>query len=199
MEKIWYQASDYTRIQNEMKESVEIALRKGLSAFVKQTYGSTDSQTQDMLNLWAKCRDSRRGLERFVNEEYRSQRFLHSRKLVQAVLFSQEKLRKDNQTYARAAAIIQTVSSTLSSNAIHFARMLAIADREAVLSKEEEEEERKNTILTASKIRSLPGSEGSKHAHIPVLPKTQARIAPPHRPPRHPGRFQYEIKVSPLA
>ena len=182
--KLWYQSEDFQRFQIEAGESVNRALKTGLSVYIKQTYGCSDTKTQAKLNIWAKYQDTRRGLERFVNEEYGTQRLLHRRKAVQAVLHSQEKLCKDNQPYSRASSVIKTVSSTLSSNAVQFARMLAIADHEAVLALQE-----KTTKPNIRKAQSLP-----------VPRRRSSKEMSPYRPPRHPGRPQIEFMiVSPIA
>jgi hypothetical protein len=187
--RLWYQSADYEIFQMESAESVTRALKMGLMVYIKQTYGYTDAKTQANLNIWAKCQDSRRGLERFVNEEYGSQRLLHRRKAIQAVLHSQEKLRKDNQAYSTACSVIKTISTTLSSNAVQFARMLAIADREAVLSLQDE-----NIKPSVRRLLSLPGP--SRRSSKELEEETRS-FCETHtcRPPRHPGRPQIEFMI----
>jgi hypothetical protein len=132
IDSVWFQTEDFAEFQANAKKAVDTAVRKGLSAYIKEPYGQRDSNTQEMLNVWARCCETRRGLERYVNEEYGQQRLFHRRKTIQAILYSQERLKKENQSLSRAASILQTVASTLSANSTEFARMMAVADREAV-------------------------------------------------------------------
>lgn len=192
-ETMWYQPSDYDQMRLEALVSVQEAKQKGMNAFIKQNYGCTDSKTQEMLNVWAKCKDTNRGLERFVSEEYGQQRQLHRRKIIEAVLFAQNKLRKENRNDVSAASIIQTVSSTLSGNAIQFARMLAIADRAAVDARE-------------MKVRIVPFPPLNRVARpptgrSPVASRKHSRdtSSASQRPPRHPGPVRFQIRVSALA
>jgi hypothetical protein len=111
--KQWYQNSDYDKFLQEIEESVSIAKQAGLVTLIHHPhYGHTDSETQQMFNAWAMCKETSRGLERLVNEAYGHDRILHRRKTINAALYAQDNLRKNNRNDARA--IMQTVSSTLS-------------------------------------------------------------------------------------
>jgi hypothetical protein len=188
--KQWYQNSDYDRFLQEIEESVLIAKQAGLANLIQRHYGHTDSETQEMLNAWAMCKETSRGLERLVNGEYGHERLLHRRKTINAVLYAQDKLRKNNRNDARASSIIQTVSSTLSAKSIEFARMMAIADRAAVCPRGKE------TIAQVVRFGSAPPKGRS-----PLAQRKNSRgiSSPPQRPPRHPGPVRYEIRISPLA
>jgi hypothetical protein len=194
-ETMFYQPSEYEQMRIEALESVQEAKQRGMSAFLKHNYGCTDSKTQEMLRVWAKCKDTNRGLERFVCEEYGQLRLLHRRKVIEAVLYAQAKLRKDNRNDASAASIIQTVSSTLSVNAIQFARMLAIADRAAVGTSE-------LTLRMASTPCVRKGVSRPPTGRSPIATRKHSRdttSSTSQRPPRHPGPVRYQIRVSPLA
>jgi hypothetical protein len=131
---IWYQLVDFARFRASARESCDDAIKKGLSAYLKRTYGYSDNKTQDLLTLWAKCRETGRGLERFISEDYSKHRMVVRRKTVRAVLYTQDRLRKENEDtyYDRAAVIIGNVATTLSYNAVQFAIMLGKADYAAV-------------------------------------------------------------------
>jgi hypothetical protein len=187
---VFYQPSEYEQMRIEILELVQEAKQRGMSAFLKKNYGCTDSNTQELLNIWATCKDTNRGLERFVCEEYGQQRLLHRRKIVEAVLHAQTKLRKDNRNGASAASIIQTVSSTLSGNAIQFARMLAIADRAAV----------GNEMIPIPTVnRSVTRPPTGKSPIATRKHRRHSTSSTSKRPPRHPGPVRYQIHVSPLA
>jgi hypothetical protein len=130
----WYQPVDYVRFRASAKESCDNAIKKGMSAYLKRTYGYSDNKTQELLTLWAKCRETTRGLERFINEDYSKHRMFVRRKTIRAVLYTQDRLRKENEgkDYDRAAVVIGNVATTLSYNAVQFATMLGKADYAAV-------------------------------------------------------------------
>jgi hypothetical protein len=87
-----------------------------------------------MLNLWARCSDTRRGLERFIDIDYAKVRLYVRRKTVRAILYTQERLRKEEeQSYDRASAVIRKIATTLSADARKFATMLGRADYAAVV------------------------------------------------------------------
>ena len=196
IERRWYQNSDYERFLEEIKESVAIAQQTGLAQHIQHHYGYTDSETQAMLNAWAMCKDTRRGLERFVNEDYGDRRLLHRRKTTDAVLYAQEKLRKSTQSGSRAASVIQSVSSTLSSNAIAYAKMLAIADCEAVRPR------KKESIAPMQRPHSLSTKSVESKDRSPLATRKPSRALsspPQQRPPRHPSPVRCKIRISPLA
>ena len=190
----WYLNQDYERFLHEIKESVAIAKQEGLQRLIHHHYGYTDSETQTMLNSWTMCQDTRRGLERFVNEDYGDRRLLHRRKTIDAVLYAQEKLRKSNQSGSRAASIIQTVSTTLSANAVAYAKMLAMADCEAA------QECNQNSPAAQRPLRSHSAGSIAPKGRSPIAARkhSRAQSSPPRRPPRHPGP-RYEIRISPIA
>ena len=187
----WYLNSDYDRFLEEVRETVATAHQAGLVQLVEHHYGYTDSETQKMLNAWAMHKDTRRGLERFVNEDCGDRRLQHRRKTINAVLYAQEKLRKSNQSGSRAASVIQTVSSTLSANAVAYAKMLAMADFEAARPRDDKE--------STAEVPLSNGSIAPKgRSPLAARKHSRAQSSPPRRPPRHPGP-RYEIRISPLA
>jgi hypothetical protein len=193
-ETMCFQPSEYEQMRIEALESVEVAKQRGMSEFLKQNYGCTDSKTQEMLCAWAKCKSTNRGLERFVCEEYGQQRLLHRRKITEAVLCAQANLRKDNRNNASAASIIQTVSSTLSINAIQFARMLAIADHEAVGTSEIP-----LRIVSTPSVSRTASRPPTGKSPITTRKHRRDETSSSRRPPRHPGPVRYQIRVSPHA
>jgi hypothetical protein len=133
---LWYKPEEFQNFRTEARDSSLNAIRKGLSAYIKRTYGYTDKKTQDMYNMWARCSDTRRGLERFINEEYGRNRKFTQKKTVSAVLYAQERLWKDGERdYGRSSRVIRSLASAVSANAVAFAGMLGRADRAAVVSR----------------------------------------------------------------
>eukprot|EP00339_Tiarina_fusa_P023986 CAMPEP_0117056772 /NCGR_PEP_ID=MMETSP0472-20121206/39395_1 /TAXON_ID=693140 ORGANISM="Tiarina fusus, Strain LIS" /NCGR_SAMPLE_ID=MMETSP0472 /ASSEMBLY_ACC=CAM_ASM_000603 /LENGTH=174 /DNA_ID=CAMNT_0004773361 /DNA_START=87 /DNA_END=608 /DNA_ORIENTATION=+ len=133
-ERLWFQPEDFQDFRLGARDSSLNAIRKGLSAYIKRTYGHTDKKTQDMYNLWARCSDTRRGLERFINEEYGRNRKFVQKKTISAVLYAQERLWKDGERdYGRSSRVISSVASSVSADAVAFAAMLGRADYAAVV------------------------------------------------------------------
>jgi hypothetical protein len=133
-DEVWFQPEDFQNFRLDARDSSLNAIKKGLSAYIKRTYGHTDKQTQDMHNLWARCSDTRRGLERFINQEYGKNRRFTQKKTIQAVLYAQERLRKDGERdYGHTSAVISSVASAVSAEAVAFAAMLGRADYAAVV------------------------------------------------------------------
>jgi hypothetical protein len=130
----WYQRSDFDGFIRVAKAASENAIRKGLSAYINRTYGYSDDKTQKLLNMWARCSDTSRGLERFINPDYGRHRLFVRRKTVRAVLYTQARLCHENeQSYDRASAVISKVATTLSADPIKFAAMLGSADYAAAV------------------------------------------------------------------
>jgi hypothetical protein len=192
-ENVWYQAWEYDQIRRDALSSVQEARTRGINALIKQNYGCTDSETQEKLNLWAKRKNTNRGMERFVCEEYGRKRLHHRRKVIDAVIYTQQKLWKENRNDGSAAVIIRTVSSTLSGNAIEFARMLANADRVAVESRE------KAVRVRMNQSSSRPARPPTGKSPISAGKHQRDSTRGSHLPPRHPGPVRYNIHVSPSA
>jgi hypothetical protein len=147
---VWYQDSDYKEFVRQTRVAVDTAVRNGLSACITEPYGQNDMQTQELFNFWARCRNTRRGLERYVNAEYGKRRLLHRRKAIQAILYAEKRLQTENQSrYEGGAAILQIIASTLSASDVDFAIMMAVADRKTVL-------EHEPTAQRGRKIESIP-------------------------------------------
>jgi hypothetical protein len=156
----WLQPEDFDEFRSDARNSSRNAIKKGLAAYIKWTYGHSDNKTQDMLNLWARCSDTRRGLERFINEDYAKVRLYVRRKTVRAILYTQERLRKEEeQSYDRASAVIGNVSTTLSADPIKLAIMLGKADYAAVVR-------RRVTVvrrIASARTKRPPRSSQSPH------------------------------------
>lgn len=191
-ERCWYQDEDFNECHFDARDAIEEAIRGGHVALIEQTYGHTDDKNQQQLNQWAINAETARGLERFANEEYGRQRLLHRRKAIQAVMYAQDRLGKDGQEAgsSRTSLILSTVSSTLSANAIEFAKMLAVADREAVIQQEDD-------VNAFAKYRARPANRKQRRgkkgilANAPTKPLRSRKGTLHGRPPR-PERFVLE-------
>jgi len=130
---VWLQPNDFCSLRRSARAASDSAIKKGLHAYIGRTYGYTDDTTVEMYTLWAKCSDTRRGLERFVNKEYGRQRALNRKKLIRGVLYAQNRLRKEGETsYSRCSKIIRGVSMSITEEARKYARMLGKVDHNAI-------------------------------------------------------------------
>jgi hypothetical protein len=131
---VWYQQEDFLEFRRTAAITCDEAIRKGLVSFIKRTYSYSDLKTQHSLDLWAKFKDTSRGLERFINKDYAKERLYIRKKQIKGVLYTQEQLIEDGETDpVRSAAIIRNVATVVSEKAVIFAAMLGSADRAAVV------------------------------------------------------------------
>ncbi len=113
-------ASTATMIARESRSSCI------LSKMLEDTFLSDDpATTQRVLNKWARCGHSRRGLECFINHKHRRQR-QEARKIVVRSLLTAQYHHEGDMVLAR-------VCSETSARAAVFARMMGVADAEAAL------------------------------------------------------------------
>ena len=130
---MWYQPDEFIDLRASARVSCDAAIRKGMSSYIPRGYGYNDSKTQLLLDAWASCDDTRRGLERFINTDYAKQRSHIRRKTVRAVLYSQDRLREEGDAdYARSATVMRNIAFAVSSRAQMLAIMLAKADAAAI-------------------------------------------------------------------
>lgn len=171
--ELWFQPEDFEGFKISARQSSDNAIKKGLSAYIKRTYGSTDGRTQEMLNLWTRCSDTRRGLERFINQEYAQKRVQVRQTTVRAVLYTQGRLCNEGvYQYSETSEVIRNVATGLTSDAITFASMLGKADFAAVTH-------RRATIM---RRLSPPDAAASSSSSSSSRPR-RTSWSPPSPPP----------------
>lgn len=132
--ELWFQAEDYEEIRHQAKKETANGKEHGADFYISRTYGYTDDKSQEMLTQWTKLRDTLRGLERFVSQDFSQARSQVRQKTVRAVLHTQHKLDKeDEKDYSRRAEAISEVATTLSREATEFAFMIGSADEKAAM------------------------------------------------------------------
>ena len=173
---IWYQPEEFTQFRKEARLSCEEAIRKGLEPLIDTTYGHFNDRSQAALTLWSRCKDTRRGLERFVSQEYNRLRLTNRNKLIQAVLYTQQKLHvQGEKDPERVSSIIRNVSSLVSKESVQFALMLGRADERAVTIVREKRVPRKTKSLPYNvKSCRIRGFDDV----IPTLPPRASTLSP---------------------
>jgi sucrose-6-phosphate hydrolase SacC (GH32 family) len=132
--EIWFQPEDYEEIRLQAKKESHNRKDHGADFYISRAYGYTDEKSQEMLIQWTKRRDTLRGLERFVNQDYSRARSQAREKIVKAVEMTQRRLdEQEEQDYDRRANVISEIASTLSREATEFAFMIGSADEKAAL------------------------------------------------------------------
>ena len=180
--EMWFQPMDFIHFRISAKKSCDMATKKGLSSYLKRTYGFADDRTQMLFNMWAKCQDTRRGLERFICEEYKQQRLYSQRKTVQAVLYTQDRLRKEDehQSSERSSAVIANISSSLSHHAAQYARMMGVADHSAVTQFRVTANTRRPTSERVGKLSSISPLRQSRSLSKAIMLSPSKQRTPMH-------------------
>jgi len=131
---VWYQHADLTHIKRKAMMVSREAHRYGFGSLLTNTYGNPgNSETQEVLNTWARNANSRRGLERWINDEYSAKRSDIRRRTIQSVLRAQEKMRQEGiEDPEYQIKVISRLSEAFSQDSRKFARSMGVADEEAV-------------------------------------------------------------------
>ena len=162
---VWCQKEDFLDFRQASADTCDEAIRKGHGSFIKRTYGYSDLKTQACLDLWAKLKETRRGLERFINREYAKERHYIRNKQIQGVLYTQQQLTEDGITGAvRRAGIIRKVATTVSKEAVIFAAMLGSADEAAVVSFMQRPSQFQTMVDMVKHNQTAPPGENTKVA-----------------------------------
>mmetsp|Transcript_23500 Transcript_23500/g.50966 ORF Transcript_23500/g.50966 Transcript_23500/m.50966 type:complete len:382 (-) Transcript_23500:6-1151(-) len=153
---IWYQYEELKSIKRKALHISKEAQKYGLGSILTNTYGKAtssssgpnsphhdhhdhhdnDDETQQALNTWALNSHSRRGLERWINEEYAAKRSDIRKRTIQSVLRAQAKM-KDTDVALQggdpdyAVKVLSRLSQAFSVDSQHFARGMGIADQRA--------------------------------------------------------------------
>ncbi|GKY99010.1 hypothetical protein MPSEU_000856700 [Mayamaea pseudoterrestris] len=127
--EIWYQQSDMSTIKRKALMVSKEAQRYGVGSLLSNTYGSNSNETQDALNTWCRNANSRRGLERWINDEYSAKRSDIRRRTIQSVLRAQQKMREESiNDVGYGMKVISRLSEAFSQDSRNFARAMGAAD-----------------------------------------------------------------------
>jgi hypothetical protein len=140
MEKadIWYQQADMSHMKRKALVVSKEANQYGFGSLLTNTYGKIDDATQEALNAWSRSGNSRRGLERWINQEYAAKRSDIRRRTIKSVLRAQDKMRKENLTEpGYTSKVLSRLSEAFSRDSYNFARGMGIADEQALIGIDE--------------------------------------------------------------
>jgi hypothetical protein len=133
--EIWFQQSDMSTIKRKALMVSKDAQRYGVGSLLSNTYGSSSSETQEALNTWCRNANSRRGLERWINDEYSAKRSDIRRRTIQSVLRAQQKMREENiNDIEYGWKVVSRLSEAFSQDSRIFARAMGVADELAANS-----------------------------------------------------------------
>lgn len=129
---IWYQYEELKHIKRKALVLSKEAQRYGLGSVLTNTYGNTSTETQAALQTWVCNASSRRGLERWINDEYAAKRSDIRKRTIQSVLRAQCKMQESaiaDPDYS--AKILSRLSEAFSVDSKEFSRSMGIADEKA--------------------------------------------------------------------
>jgi hypothetical protein len=136
---IWYQHADMSHMKRKAVLVSKEANRYGFGSLLTNTYGKTCDATQDALNTWSRNGNSRRGLERWINDEYAAKRADIRRRTIQSVLRAQDKMREEKLTEPEyTMKVLSRLSEAFSRDSMNFSRAMGIADELAIVNMEEQ-------------------------------------------------------------
>lgn len=141
--EIWFQLSDMSIMKRKALMLCKEAKRYGVGSLLNNTYGinNSEAETQESLNIWCRNATSRRGLERWINDEYSANRSDIRKRTIQSVLRAQQKMREENINDAEyRAKVISRLSKAFSQDSRSFALAMGKADELAALLSAEDEQ-----------------------------------------------------------
>lgn len=126
---VWYQYDELKNIKRKALQISKEAQRHGLGAVLTNTYGKKCEETQEALNTWARNGSSRRGLERWINDEYAAKRSDIRKRTIQSVVRAQAKM-KDSELNDPdySTKVLSRLSEAFSIDSKQFARGMGLAD-----------------------------------------------------------------------
>jgi hypothetical protein len=159
---IWYHHTEMDRMKRRAIRLCQETRRRCIfGSLLTNTYGKSCDATQDALNAWSRNIHSKRGLERWMNDEYAARRADIRRRAVHSVLRAQDKMREESLTEADdTMRVLSRVSEVFSKDSKIFSRAMGIADELAIVNKDEEQIRamQKNVALPRSMSPKSPNS-----------------------------------------
>ena len=145
---IWYQYEELKSMKRTALALAKEAQRLSQGSLLTHTYGRATSQdSQHALVAWACLGQTRRGLERWINEEYAAKRSDIRQRTIQSVIRAQAKLKEnttkhDNNSSSSSPPVDTTdveysikvlarLSEAFSIDSRQFARSMGLADEKA--------------------------------------------------------------------
>ena len=126
---IWYQYEELKHIKRKALVLSKEAQRYGLGSILTNTYGKTSDETRDALHTWVRNASSRRGLERWINDEYAAKRGDIRKRTIQSVLRAQLKMQESSISDPEySMKVLSRLSEAFSVDSKEFARGMGIAD-----------------------------------------------------------------------
>ena len=164
---VWYQYDELKAIKRKALQISKEAQRHGLGVILTNTYGKKCEETQEALNTWARNGSSRRGLERWINDEYAAKRSDIRKRTIQSVVRAQAKM-KDSELHDPdySTKVLSRLSEAFSVDSKHFARGMGRADELAASGDQESEHYRKEVD-----DRKIPSGKTSPRSVVMGNPK----------------------------
>lgn len=126
---IWFQQADLAQIKRKAMVISREAHRYGFGSLLTNTYGNAGEETQDALNTWCRNANARRGLERWINDEYSAKRSDLRKRTIQSVLRAQNKMRQEDINDPEYCwKVLARLSEAFSQDSSDFARAMGVAD-----------------------------------------------------------------------
>ena len=146
---IWYQYEELKSMKRTALALAKEAQRLSQGSLLTHTYGrATSPDSQHALVAWACLGQTRRGLERWINEEYAAKRSDIRQRTIQSVIRAQAKLKEnttkhDNNSSSSSSPpddttdvdysikVLARLSEAFSVDSRQFARSMGLADEKA--------------------------------------------------------------------
>lgn len=137
--EIWYQQADLSHQKRKALAVSKEAHRYGFGSLLSGTYGKSGDEIQHALNTWSRNGSNRRGLERWINNEYAAKRSDIRKRTIQSVLRAQEKIRHENiSSDSYTEKVLSRLSEAFSQDSVKFAHAMGKADQLAIVETEED-------------------------------------------------------------
>jgi hypothetical protein len=161
---IWYQQNDLSQMKRKAVIVSKEAHKHGLGSLLSNTYGRSGPDVQVALEKWAMNGNSRRGLERWINDEYAAKRSDIRRRTIQSVLRAQDKMNNEGVKDSNySVKVLSRLSEAFSLDSANFARYMGLADEKAANADGGAEEAPPSTMngVKSDCHRSLSNSGGA--------------------------------------
>lgn len=126
---LWYQTDELTKIKRHALTLSRDECSKYLCPLLSNSYGRTDTRSENAVSSWVVLCDSRRGLERFVNKDYSMKRSETRLRNMQVILTAQHNMQKEGlKDTDYMSTVISRLSEELSKNSSKYAVIVGRAD-----------------------------------------------------------------------
>lgn len=137
---IWYQLPDMQNMKRKALATSREAQKYGFGSLLTNTYGRSCAETQKAVNTWVVNGNSRRGLERFINDEYSAKRSDIRKRTIHSVLRAQARIREEGiHDVEYGIKVMSRLSEAFSVDSRQFAHVFGLADEHAVKMDEQKD------------------------------------------------------------